>query len=308
MKPRLLIFAACLFALLTVACGTPGERARSASNPATAKGVVDATVPSADGVLIHYHAEGEGAPAVVFVHCWSCDASYWSSQMSYLAPRHRVVAIDLAGHGSSGRNRSAWTIPAFARDVQAVVEALDLKEVVLVGHSMGGPVIVEAARLMPDRVIGLVPVDTLQNVESKWDPAGFRAFLDGLRKDFRGSVHELVRGIMPKGADPLLVERIASGMGNAPPEIALGAMQGLYDYDVLPALRGVKAPIHAINGSLLTTRVEINRKYAPGFEADVIPGVGHFPMFEAPQAFDRLLDSALAGFSDPGAPRPNDPR
>src|SRR5512144_68056 len=123
--------------------------ALSAARPEAA---VNGVVASADGVAIHYHAEGRGSPALVFVHCWACDRHLWDAEVPVFAASHRVVTLDLAGHGESGRGRKDWTIAAYAEDVRAVVEALHLDRVVLIGHSMGGPVIVEAARKMPARV------------------------------------------------------------------------------------------------------------------------------------------------------------
>src|SRR5262245_7744994 len=107
---------------------------------------------SVDGVPIHYDVQGDGLPALVFIHGWSCDRSYWRKQMKYFAPRYTVVAIDLGGHGDSGLNRETWTTPAFGEDVVAVVETLGLTQVVLIGHSMGGAVSVEAAQRIPARV------------------------------------------------------------------------------------------------------------------------------------------------------------
>src|SRR5512145_3174567 len=97
---------------------------------------------SADGVPIVFEDQGHG-PALVFVHGWSCDRTHWASQVPAFETHHRVVTIDLAGHGESGRGRAAWTIEAFADDVVAVVNALALERLVFVGHSMGGDVIVE---------------------------------------------------------------------------------------------------------------------------------------------------------------------
>src|SRR5882762_1596697 len=136
-----------------------GPGAAGSGSPAGPPGgTVDGIVASADGVDIHYRVEGAGSPAVVLIHGWAGDASIWAGQVKELGASHTVVTIDLAGHGASGRNRAAWTVPAFAEDVRAVVEKLDLKRVVLVGHSMSGYVILEAARLMPDRIAALVPV------------------------------------------------------------------------------------------------------------------------------------------------------
>ena len=119
---------------------------------------------SSDGIPVCYEVHGTGAPALVLVHGWSCDRSYWSRQIGYFAGRYRVVAIDLAGHAESGAGRPAWTMPAFGNDVVAVVEKLGLEELVLIGHSMGGDVIVETALRLPGRAVGLVWADTYSSL------------------------------------------------------------------------------------------------------------------------------------------------
>ena len=96
---------------------------------------------SFDGIPISYRVHGNGSPALIFIHGWSCDQSYWDKQVPYFARKYKVVKIDLVGHGDSGLGRKNWTIIAFAEDVAAVVNKLDLDQCVLVGHSMGGPVI-----------------------------------------------------------------------------------------------------------------------------------------------------------------------
>jgi pimeloyl-ACP methyl ester carboxylesterase len=126
---------------------------------------MDGVVPSRDGVPVTYEVHGSGTPALVFGHGWSCDRSYWRGQVGAFAARHRVVAVDLAGHGRSGTGRSAWTMPAFGEDVAAVVAELELGDLVLVGHSMGGDVIVETALDLPGQVVGLVWVDTYDTLE-----------------------------------------------------------------------------------------------------------------------------------------------
>ena len=72
---------------------------------------------SADGVPIHYKARGDGDIALVFVHGWCCNRSYWEKQLDHFAPHHRVVTIDLGGHGESGLKRESWSMAAFAGDV-----------------------------------------------------------------------------------------------------------------------------------------------------------------------------------------------
>jgi len=243
-------------------------------------------------VAIHYRVEGAGSPAVVLIHGWAGDASIWAGQVKELGASHTVVTIDLAGHGASGRDRAAWTVPAFAEDVRAVIEKLDLKRVVLVGHSMSGYVILEAARLMPDRVAALVPVDTLQDVD--WKPGkGLDAWLESMRKDFVALSRQFVKEMFTETADPSLVERMAARMSAMPSEIGVAVLRAVFSYDKAAALSRVKQPIRAINSDKIPTLLEVSRRYAPQFEAVLMHGTGHFPMLEKPAEFNRLLEKAI---------------
>lgn len=267
----------------------PGAAGSSAGPPGAP---LDGTVASADGVAIHYRVEGGGSPAIVLVHGWAGDGSLWAGQVTELGARYTVVTIDLAGHGASGRNRAAWTVPAFAEDVRAVIEKLDLRRVVLVGHSMSGYVILEAARLMPDRVAALIPVDTLQNVE--WHPGkGIDDWLESMQKDFVASTRKFVKEMFPETADTDLVERMAARMSAMPSEIGVAVLRAIFSYDKAGALSRVRQPIRAINSDKVPTLLEVNRRYAPQFEAVFVKGTGHFPMLEKPAEFNRLLEQAI---------------
>ena len=279
--------------------GNPSAGAGSGAGPgaagspaATPGGPVDGTVPSRDGVMIHYHSEGSGSRAVVLIHGWACDGSIWDGQVKALSPRYTVVTIDLAGHGQSGRNRADWTIAAFAEDVRAVIEKLQLKRVVVVGHSMSGYVILELARLIPDRVAALIPVDTLQDVE--WKPGeGFEDWIEAMSADFVPFTREFVTSMFPETADPALVERMASRMSAMPPDIGVAVLRAVFAYDKVATLAQVKQPIRAINSDMLPTRLDVSRRYAPQFQAVFVSGTGHFPMLEKPAEFNRLLEQAI---------------
>jgi pimeloyl-ACP methyl ester carboxylesterase len=172
-------------------------------------------------VEIRYEVAGRGEPALVFVHGWSCDRSYWRAQMDHFASAHRVVALDLGGHGESGLARESWTMAAFGDDVRAVVEELDLPRVILVGHSMGTYVIFEAARLMPDRVVALVPVDQIFDPDQGFGEEERERFLAGLRADFSTATQAFVRQyLFGEGADSALAKGIAADMAAAPPAVA----------------------------------------------------------------------------------------
>jgi pimeloyl-ACP methyl ester carboxylesterase len=256
-----------------------------------------AVVASADGVKIHYTDQGKGEPALVFVHCWSCDRHLWDAQVAAFSKTRRVVAIDLAGHGESGQDRKDWTIPAFGQDVKAVADALALKKMVLIGSSMGGPVSLEAARLMPGRVVGIVPVDTLQDAGGPRLPQEqLDAIIQQLQADFKGATERLMNEYLFAPGSPAAVKaQLIAAAQARPPAVAVAVMRGAAAYDPRPVLGEITVPVRAINSDMNATNVEGNRALMPGFDVVVIKGVGHYPMMEDPAGFNAALATILKG-------------
>lgn len=253
-----------------------------------------AIVAAPDGVPIHYSVQGKGEPALVFIHCGGCDRHVWDNQVPVFAKNYRVVTIDLPGHGESGQGRKNWSVESFADDVNTVITKLNLKRVVLVGSSMGATIAVEATRRMPGRVQAIVPVDTLQNVETKVDPVQFEQVLKQLRADYKGAITGFLNQLLFSPNTPAAVKnRIISEVTSRPPELAIAILEGIIGYNSVPALREIKVPIRAINGDLNPTTLEVNRKYAPQFDAVIIKGSGHYPMLENPERFNELLTDIL---------------
>jgi pimeloyl-ACP methyl ester carboxylesterase len=257
-------------------------------------------VTAADGVPIHYDVKGKGEPALVFIHCWSCDGSLWENQVAAFAKSHRVVTIDLPGHGKSGKGRTNWSIQSFGDDVKRVVTKLGLKRVVLIGSSMGGPVALEAARLMPERVVAIVPVDTLQNVEEKMTAEQVEGMVKQIQSDYKGQLTQYANQYLFAPGTPAAVkERVLSQAIGMPPELGLPILKAASGYDPIPTLRTIKVPIRAINSDLYPTNLEGNRKYAPQFDSVIMKGVGHYPMLEDPARFNELLAGVLRDLRKP---------
>jgi pimeloyl-ACP methyl ester carboxylesterase len=253
-----------------------------------------ASAKAPDGVEIRYQVAGRGEPALVFVHGWSCDRSYWRHQVDHFTSSHRVLAVDLGGHGESGLGRKEWTMAAFGQDVKAAADAAGLGKVILVGHSMGGPVVAEAARLMPGRVAGLVMVDFFTEVDRRFTPKEQQGFLAPMRDDFRKMTEGFVRQEMfVPGSDPKLADQIARDMASGPASVAVSAMEQLLNYDQGAALAGAKAPVLLINSDKWPTDLEAARRHRPDIGLAVMPFVGHFLMMEAPEEFNRLLERAV---------------
>ncbi|MFQ5472860.1 MAG: alpha/beta fold hydrolase, partial [Dehalococcoidia bacterium] len=112
-----------------------------------------------NGVNLRYVEAGTGDPAILFVHGWTCNLTDWRFQLEEFAKGHRVVALDLRGHGKSDKPDQDYTIDGFADDVVALIEELGLDRPVIVGHSMGGAIAHNIVRRWPEIAAGAVLVD-----------------------------------------------------------------------------------------------------------------------------------------------------
>lgn len=273
-----------------------------------------AQVRSNDGIDLAYEVHGEvrERPAVVLVHGWAGNRTYWTGQVAALAADRQVITLDLGGHGESGTGRAEWTLPAFGEDVVAVVDEVGPERVILVGHSMGGDAIVHAARRLGERVVGLVWVDAFRSLGNEQPSSAEQvaAFEAPFRQDFPAAVERFARGMFPAGADPALVRRVATDMAAEPWDATQGSISRALNREpaLLSTLADLTVPVVAINPDIGPTDVESLR--AHGIESVVVvPGVGHFLMLEQPDRFSVLLSGALDSIDRAGvrsAPRESD--
>lgn len=268
-----------------------------AAGGAWAKAEWPRVVPSGDGVPIAYEVCGTAEPTLVFVHGWSCDSRYWREQVPHFAQSHRVITLDLAGHGHSGAARERYTMASFGQDVRAVVEASGSRSVILIGHSMGGSVIAEAARLMPDLVVGLIGVDTLEDVEYRMSREELDGMLAPLKADFRTGSRGFVAGMFAPDTDPGLREWILADMSSAPPAVAMSAMEEMMmQYvtgEAATVFDALRIPVMTVNGELWPVNVEANRRHMVSYDAVILKDADHFLMMDRPEEFNRALEQVI---------------
>ncbi|MCB1623178.1 MAG: alpha/beta hydrolase [Pseudomonadales bacterium] len=287
------------------ACGRQDTTTTKATDSTTSIAPADGSpriANSTDGVHIQYRVYGHGEPTLVFVHGWSCDSSYWNAQVEAFRKNYTVVTVDLAGHGASGRNRTNWTMANYGADVAAAVKDLPSKQLILVGHSMGGPVVIEAARLLQGRTLAAIGVDTYKTIGAPPPPPEqVEAFIREMQQDYVGTVRSFVTNtFFTRNADPLLVKKIGQDMSAAPPDVAIASLRALAGWDDRSAAKGLTIPIIAINSDLgaLTDDVRIKQVW-PTFRSIIVPGTGHFIMMEDPPRFDSILTEAIKTLSLP---------
>ncbi|MFB3056706.1 MAG: alpha/beta fold hydrolase [Ignavibacteriaceae bacterium] len=284
MKRKILFFVCCIISLVVIIYGCTNEP--------------DNVAISSDGVKISFDLHGEGNPALVFVHGWGNNRSIWDAQFAHFSQKYKVIAVDLPGFGESGNNRQKWTMASFGEDVVTVINKLDLDQVVLVGFSMGAPVVIEATKRVPDQITGLVLVDYLHDVEMKYPPEVI-SYMDSVYMDVvTDPTIEKMKPFFRKNTEASF-ERVLLMVNDVP---KIGWRESLNDIfrwendDFVESLTKIQAPIISINSDQTPTNVEAFRKYVPSFKAKIIPDVGHVVFWDATEEFNRLLEESIQEF------------
>jgi pimeloyl-ACP methyl ester carboxylesterase len=248
-----------------------------------------------DDIRVHYKSLGQGETALVFVHGWTCDLTFWRAQVPALDGKMRMILIDLPGHGKSDKPKIEYTMDLFARSIDAVLQDAGVNEAVLAGHSMGTPVVRQFYRLFPKKTRGLIAVDG----SLRPFPGGSEQF-DKFIAMLSGPESEAMRGKM---IDSMFTERttdevkkaIKSVMMSAPQHVAVGAFKGMRD----PAIwkeDEIKVPLQVILAKSKWWAEDYEkyvRKLAPQVDYRVMEGVGHFLMLEEPGAFNEIMTAFL---------------
>lgn len=252
---------------------------------------------SFDSERIAYDVVGKGKTTLIFIHGWSCDGRYWQRQIPVFAKEYQVITVDLAGHGHSSFDRSNFSMLSFANDVKAIIDKEHIDRAILIGHSMGAGVIAEAARLMPEKVVGIVAVDALQNVAERTPQRVIDEMVKPFKTDFKSAAQNFVTPMFPKGTDQQLVDWVKEDISSAPKEIALNAfLNYLGQYvsgEAAIVFNDINIPVVSINARLWPTAPEENKKHIKNYQLYYIEGTGHFPMLEKPDEFNMLLKKAL---------------
>ncbi len=255
-----------------------------------------------DTASIYYERTGSGTPPLMLVHGFTCAHDDWGRQVEHFSPTHTVVTCDLRVHGQSSGNAQDCTIETYGLDVAAVMNALDLAPAVLVGHSMGCRVVLEAARQAPARVAGVVLMDgsllgtDLQAavaVRNQISASGGEAFARALFGE----------ALLPATAEGDRIMRRAVAF----PEAAmLRLFPAMVEWEVrtmADALASLRAPLLVIQSTYLNSErkrvrlqpgqttpwLDLVRRLVPTARIEIVPNAGHFTMMDAPQACNRLL-------------------
>jgi pimeloyl-ACP methyl ester carboxylesterase len=247
-----------------------------------------------DRMRVHYESFGQGSDALVFVHGWTCDLTFWKGQAPAFKDKTRVILIDLPGHGLSDKPQIAYTMDLFARAVEAVLRDTKVQRAVLVGHSMGTPVIRQFYRKYPEKTIALVIVDG--SLRPFPDKAAAVKFFEPLRgSSYPIAAEHLFDSLLQPMADPSLREEIKGVMMRTPQHVAVSSLDGMLDEGIWQQDK-INVPTLAIMAQAsnwAADNEQFDRSIAPNLEYQTWPGVSHFLMLEKPKEFNEALSTFL---------------
>ena len=252
---------------------------------------------SDQGVNIAYTDTGKGDTTLLLVHGWCLNRSYWANQVNYFSKKYRVVTIDLPGFGQSGKNRTVWTPQTYGQDVDSVIVQLKLKNVILVGHSMAGDIVLQAAVNAPDRVIGLVGVDNFKGVNNsiptKKDSDEYSQVIGRLKQNFKKVATQYFnQDLFSKTTPDSIKTRILADAAKADTTIATACMM-MNDFSEVKQLMAYRKKLYLINSDVtLTSSAGLRANKIP-YQVMFIHGVGHFPMVETPEEFNKDLEAII---------------
>jgi pimeloyl-ACP methyl ester carboxylesterase len=203
------------------------------------------------GVMIDYNDNGKGYITLLFVHGWAINKSYWDSQIEYFSKDYHVVTVDLPGFGKSGSNRNNWSVEEYGKDISEVLTQLDLKNVILIGHSMSGNIVVETALNNPKRVIGVIGIDNLKNLGYERTPENQKEeakWFAKAKENFKPFITDYIyQALLLETTDSIIKKRVVDDMTSPDPKIAVEILELGEKYPIVEKLVALKKPIYLIS-------------------------------------------------------------
>ncbi len=253
-----------------------------------------------NGVAISHQSCGDGDTTLLFVHGWCINKRYWDPQVKYFCPRYRVVTVDLPGFGESGKNRSSWNFDEYSADIKQVIDSLNLKNVVLIGHSMSGDLVLKAGNQYPSSLIGLLGIDNLHEPGSPMNEKQQKDtddFFKMLSARFDSTVSTYMRAsLFQPSTDSFIVDRVMNDVFTSDSSISTQVLRSLVEVSQQEKqlMRGLQHRLYLLNSDVLPVKSDSLNKYcAKGFDLVTVAGTGHYPMIEKPKEFNAALELIL---------------
>ena len=253
-----------------------------------------------NNVSIAFDECGKGDTTLLFVHGWCINKEYWSDQVKYFCETYKTVTIDLPGFGHSGKNRSEWTFEQYAEDVNQFIKTKGLRNVILIGHSMSGDILILVDTKYPGSIIGIVGIDNLKSPgvkNSEEQTKEIEGFFAAMENNFSGTVDGYTKQyLFPPTADSSIVNKVVNDFKNNDSAIAIKVLRSLVDIsqkerDIMQQL---KHKLYLVNSDFGLTQIDSLKKYCKASaEVVYVNSTGHYPMIEKPADFNAALEKVI---------------
>jgi pimeloyl-ACP methyl ester carboxylesterase len=254
--------------------------------------------------FLAYEDKGEAGPSrplpLVLIHGHPFDRTMWHPQITAFAASRRVVAPDLRGYGASPVVPGVTPLSAFAEDIAALLDHLEVSDFVLGGLSMGGQIAMECYRQYPHRVRGLLLADTFPAAETPEGRRTRNAMADRLlREGMAGYADEVLFKMVAPYADAEVAAHVRRMMTATDPVGAAAALRGRAERpDYRDLLTRVTVPALVVVGAddeyTPVSDAEAMHAALPDSTLHVVDGAAHLPNLERPDAFNKALEGFLA--------------
>ena len=251
-------------------------------------------------VSIAYDECGKKDTTLLFIHGWCINKEYWNQQSAHFCSNYKVITLDLPGFGNSGKNRTEWSFEQYAEDIKEFISAKELTNVILIGHSMSGDILLLADTRFPEKLIGIIGIDNLQNPESKYTEEQIKqneTFFSGLETNYKSTVDAFTRQyLFPAAADSTSVNRVIRDFKSNDSVIAVKVLRSVSKVaqreKVL--MQQLTHKLYLVNSDMYPTQLDTLKKYCKSsVHVEYINGTGHYPMIESPAAFNRTLEKVI---------------
>ena len=269
--------------------------ARAADTPASGFARTTSFFATFGTNKVHYASLGNGSNTIVFIHGWAGSTDAWRLQVPAFTSKARLILIDLPGHGKSDKPKTAYTMEFFAQAIDAVMTDAKVNKAVLVGFSLGAPVISRFCRNHPEKVQALVTVDgSLRGfdiTDEQW-----KQFIEPYRGvNYQEAGKKFISAMFPNPGTEALRDRVLEDVVKTPQHVMVGAFEGMFD-KASWELKKIDVPLLVVNAKspFWTEDYEaFVRQLQPKAEYHLLEGSGHFLMLEKPAEFNAFLTGFL---------------
>jgi len=250
------------------------------------------------GETIAYYDNEKGETTLLFVHGAFIKKEYWNAQLAAFSSTYRVVALDLAGHGNSSGNGNDWSFEKYGHNLNEFISKLALNKVIIIGHSNGADIMIEAVAENSANVIGIVGVDYFKNVGVPLPEEMIKQTIASLKADFANTNENYAKqALLTAKTNHAIADRVVKDFREMSPGVGIPFNESAFNYTIreVELLKKLHLKLHLINADYVPTNEEnLKKQVGDNYDLNIINGTSHFPMIENSEAFNKALKEVLS--------------